>query len=346
MTMKINRPVVIAACVATAGGCLGWLIGIPVPFLLGSSLAVAMAVILGFDFRLPESLRTIAFFSLGLQAGSGVTPAALEQVALWPISFVSLMLAVLATILVTYVYLRKICGWDKQTAFFSSLPGALSFVLAAAEQTSADHRAVSVLQTIRLFLIIGLVVPVIAVLEGGRPPVLISATPPDSLYQYALLFGCGVAGAVAGHFSRLPGGMLLGALLASAALFGTSTVSVHLPAALANMGMIVLGMLIGGRFSGLDRQEIKRLFPASFFAFALGALAAAIVGFGLHLATGIGLSKITLAFVPGAMEAMTVISFILGVDPTYVAAHHVMRFLFIALTVPFIARWLGKSPND
>jgi uncharacterized protein len=59
--------------------------------------------------------------------------------------------------------------------------------------------------------------------------------------------------------------------------------------------------------------------------------------------SGIGLPKISLAFVPGAMEAMTVVSFLLGIDPAYVAAHHVMRFFMIAITVPFIAKWLGPG---
>ncbi len=335
-----------AACLAAAaGGLIAWAAGIPVPFLIGSSLATALAVVAGLHFKLPAPLRSLAFFTLGIQAGSGVTPQVLEQVSLWPLSFAALLAAVLMTILVTYLYLHKICRWDKQTAFFASLPGALSFVLAAAEQTDSDHRAVTVLQTIRLFLIIGIVVPLIAVLEGGGAPIAIAVNPPDAASQYLTLLGCGIAGAAIGHFSRLPGGMLLGALLASAVLFGTSAVSVKLPPALANIGMIVLGMLIGSRFSGLDRHEIRRLFPASFFAFLFGTLAAAAVGFALHLSTGIGLSKISLAFVPGALEAMTVISFALGVDPTYVAAHHVMRFLFIALTVPFIARWLGKSSS-
>lgn len=341
--MRFDWTLTAACLAAAAGGLIAWAIGVPVPFLIGSSLATAIAVVSGLHFKLPAPLRSLAFFALGLQAGSGVTPQALEQVSLWPLSFVALLIAVLMTILVTYLYLHKICRWDKQTAFFAALPGALSFVLAAAEQTDSDHRAVTVLQTIRLFLIIGIVVPLIAVLEGGGAPIAIAVNPPDAASQYLILLGCGIAGAVVGHFSRLPGGMLLGALLASAMLFGTSTVSVKLPPALANIGMIVLGMLIGSRFSGLDRNEIRRLFPASFFAFLLGTTAAAAVGLALHLATGIGLSKISLAFVPGALEAMTVISFALGVDPTYVAAHHVMRFLFIALTVPFIARWLGKS---
>ncbi len=330
-----------ALVAASIGGVLAWLIGIPVPFLLGSSMATALIAMFGINFELPESVRIFAFFILGIQAGSGVTPAALEQVSLWPASFAALLVAVFFTISVTYLYLHKVRKWSRQTAFFAALPGALSFVLAAAKETSADFRAVTILQTIRLFLIIGIVVPIISVFEGAHP-IPMQPMPPDALWQFALLAICGILGAIVGHYSRLPGGMMLGSLLASSALFGASVVTIRLPPLFANFGMIVLGMVIGSRFSGLDRQEIKRLFPASFYAFLFGTIAAASIGLLLHLVTGIGISKIALAFVPGAMEAMTVISFFLGVDPTYVAAHHVIRFLIIAISVPFIARWLGQ----
>lgn len=332
-----------AFAAAAAGGGTAWLAGVAVPFLLGASLATAIAAMAGWEVRLPEPVRIFAFFALGIQAGSGVNPAALEQLWLWPASFAALMAPVAATIAVTYLYLTKVQRWSRQTAFFAALPGALTFVLAAARETSADYRAVTILQTVRLFLIIGLVVPLITVLKGGAAIVPDMALPPDALWQFGLLLTAGLLGAAAGHYSRLPGGMMLGALLSSALLFGAAAVNVWLPPAVANMGMIVLGMVIGSRFSGLGRDEIRKLANASFVAFVLGTAAAALIGYALHIATGIGLPKIALAFVPGAMEAMTVISSVLGVDPTYVAAHHVMRFFFIAVSVPFIARWLGQG---
>ena len=308
-------------------------------------MATGLAAIAGWDVSLPEPVRILAFFALGIQAGSGVTPAALEQVYLWPASFGALFTAVAATIAVTYLYLNRVRGWSRQTAFFAALPGALTFVLAAARETQADYRAVTVLQTIRLLLIIGLVVPLISALHGGAPISSASPLPPDALWQFGLLLVAGIIGAIAGQISKLPGGMLLGALLSSALLFGFSVVNVRLPPEVANVGMIVLGMVIGSRFSGLRGGEIRQLAGASFNAFALGTAAAALIGYALHLATGIGLSKIALAFVPGAMEAMTVISFVLGVDPAYVAAHHVMRFLFIAVSAPFIAKWLAQGKS-
>ena len=47
------------------------------------------------------------------------------------------------------------------------------------------------------------------------------------------------------------------------------------------------------------------------------------------------------AFAPGGLEAMTMMAFALGLDPLCVGAHHRTRFLFISLTLPWAARWLG-----
>jgi uncharacterized protein len=302
---EFTKNFVITSAAVAAGGVIAWLAGVPVPFLLGASVATAIVAFVGWEVRLPEPVRMFAFFALGIQAGSGVNPAALGQVWLWPASFAALLAAVAATIVATYFYLIKMQHWRCQTAFFAALPGALTFVLAAARETSADYGAVTTLQTVRLLLIIGLIVPLISVLEGGAAIVPVVAPPSDALRQFSLLLAAGLLGAAAGHYSKLPGGMMLGALLSTALLFGTASVNVQPPSAIANVGMIVLGMVIGGRFSGLGVDEVRKLARASSIAFFLGTAAAALIGYILHLATGIGLSKIAQAFVPGGMESMT-----------------------------------------
>lgn len=40
---------------------------------------------------------------------------------------------------------------------------------------------------------------------------------------------------------------------------------------------------------------------------------------------------------------MTMMAFGLGLDPLFVGAHHIARFLMISLTLPWAARWLGAK---
>ena len=61
--------------------------------------------------------------------------------------------------------------------------------------------------------------------------------------------------------------------------------------------------------------------------------------------TGLDLLKLLLAFAPGGLEAMVVLAFALDLDPAFVAAHHLARFLLIALCAPFVIKAFGLSTS-
>ena len=51
-----------------------------------------------------------------------------------------------------------------------------------------------------------------------------------------------------------------------------------------------------------------------------------------------------MAFAPGGIEAMTILAFVLGLDPAFVATHQLARFLGISLLLPVIAKFYLKDP--
>ncbi len=341
----------IAALAATLGlaalaGAAAVLLGFPVPWLLGPVLAVSVASVAGLDTRLPLTFRTFAFFILGIQAGSGVTPAVLEQLALWPASFAIQMVGVGAVIAASYAFLRRGLGWDHPTSLFASMPGALAFVVAAASQTRADMTRVAVVQSARLLLLIGALTPTLAWLQGA--PGLVAHTPSaGSLPEYAVMFALCAVGGVLGHVTRLPGGMMLGALITSGVLHGGGFATVAIPPALAAPCLVLLGSVIGSRLRGIGRRQLASLLPASFGSFVIGLALSGIAAVIAISALGIAPAKVALAYAPGALEALTVLAFQFDVDPAYVAAHHVVRFMAIALLVPLLATRVARSaPED
>jgi hypothetical protein len=56
------------------------------------------------------------------------------------------------------------------------------------------------------------------------------------------------------------------------------------------------------------------------------------------------LNQLLIAFAPGALEVMIILAFVLGLDPTFVAAHHLVRFIGIALTLPLLTRLFLRQP--
>lgn len=328
--------------VAAAGGALAAVLGLPVAWLLGATLAVAAAILCGLRAHLPNPLRDAAFFFLGVQAGSGVTPDVLNQLVLWPASFVIQMLGVGVVVAVTYGFLRHAFKWDRETALFASIPGALSFVVAAASDTRADMTKIVVVQSTRLLLLIGVLTPTLAWLESGSGATAIDRSPDGPLWQYAVLGGVCLVGAFLGIKSRLPGGLILGSLVASAILHGTEITTVGIPPFIVIPSLIALGALIAGRLSPDDRSALRQLAPASFGAFAIGLVISAAAGFVAVVMLGFGFGKVALAYAPGALEALTVLAFQFDQDPAYVAAHHVVRFLGLAIIVPVLAKRMPR----
>ena len=144
----------LALTVGTAGGALCFAAGIPAPWLAGSLVATIAAIYAGQGLDLPDALRTLAFILLGIQTGTAVNGDTLERAAQWPLSLLCLAATVAAIIWACLIYYQRIRNWDRATALFASLPGALSMVILLAGTTGADMRRVTISQCMRLFFLI------------------------------------------------------------------------------------------------------------------------------------------------------------------------------------------------
>ncbi len=335
------RDVAATLAVAGAGALAFWLVGAPAPWLVGAVMATSVAALAGKVRPLPNRLRDAVFVLLGASMGSAVTPETLAGVLLWPGSMVALGVAVTAMIAASYLILRRGFGWDRTTAFYASPPGALSAVLAMASSTSADMSKVAVVQVFRVFVLVA-VAPV-AIVVSGAHPIVGPALPPAGPGTIAAIIGVGIAGAALAHLVRLPGGLMIGAFAASAALHAGGIVTARMPDWLTLPTFVMLGAIVGARFSGLAPREILTLMRASVASFL------ATAGLGVAFAIGVGWSlglppaQVFVAFAPGALEAMMLTAYLLGLDPAYVGAHHVARFVALSFGVPIAARLLGAA---
>lgn len=320
-----------------AGGAVFAAAGLPAAFLSGSMVVVAVAALAGFDARVPVRLRDGIYVLLGVSMAGGVDRDLLARLGEWPPSLAGLAASVVAMIAGSYLYLRRVAGWDAPSAFFGSIPGALSMTLATAEASRADIRRVALSQTLRLFMLVGVLPLVITAVDPD------AATPPASrvvegLGPLALLLGTGLAGAVAGHFARLPAGILIGAFVASGLLHGFGVVGGVLPPVLQVPALVGLGAMLGLRFAGTSPRLLVATLTAGVGAF-LTAFAAAVGGaVAVSALTGVDLARLLIAYAPGGLEVMVILAFALDVDPAFVAAHHLARFVAMTALVPLLAR--------
>ena len=85
----------------------------------------------------------------------------------WPASVALLAFSVVTTLVVSAVYFERISGWDRVTARFAAMPGALSSVVVLAATSSADLPRVVLAQSIRVFTLVALMPPLLGFGSGG-----------------------------------------------------------------------------------------------------------------------------------------------------------------------------------
>ena len=332
--------VVLTLATATAGGTLFAYAGMPAGWLSGALVATAVLALMGAPVAMDSNIRMATYVVLGTSMGSALSPETLTGLTTWPVTMVVLIISVPVMMGAVILYLEKVAGWDRRSAFFAAAPGALSAVLVMAENSGADTRRVVFGQSLRLFVLVALLPAAIGGL-GHEPSGALPINPvvPDAL-SFCLSIGVGIVGAFLAERFRFPGGAMVGAMLASGAVHAFGLIEGRLPDLFLIVGFVVLGANTGSRFAGTRLETLK-----SFF---LDALAALLIATAVSLAfamlgswlSGEPLAKVLVAYVPGALEAMTIMAFVLGFDPAFVAAHHLTRFLGLALLMPLVARLL------
>ncbi|WP_181706306.1 AbrB family transcriptional regulator [Chthonobacter rhizosphaerae] len=325
--------------IGAAGGAAFAALGLPAAWLSGAMVATGVAALLGLDAKVPARLRDLVYMVLGVSMGAGVTPDILNRMGSWPISLVGLVGTVAAVTLATYGFLRKVAGWDPATAYFGSIPGALSMTLATAEVSKADMRKVALSQSMRLFMLVAVLPGLVTSFEA---PVGASSAGAvvTGLVPLVLLAVAGAVGSVLATLARMPAGVLIGAFVASSLLHGVGLVEGQLPAAIQLPAFVALGAFLGLRFAGTSLRLVIGTIVTGVGAFAV-AFAASLAGAVIvaELAD-IGLGQVLVAFAPGGLEAMVILAFVLGVDPAFVAAHHLARFVGMTIVVPLFARFV------
>ena len=326
---------------ATAGGALFNALGFPGGWLSGAMVALALMAALGRAAPLAGPLRQLAMIASGAAIGSAMTPQMLHGISRYPASLALMVCAVVAITAACVALLRRVPGFSRETAFFAAIPGALSYVFAVAATTQADMARIAVVQVLRVFALLAILPLLVA--QAGLPRAAPVLHETDAMWMVALAFALGGLLGLGLERLGMAGGMLFGAMLGSGLLHATGLAPGRLPLLVGIAGQVLVGAWTGARFVGFDWGLLGRLAAVSLGTFALTmAMAAGFAGLASG-ALGLPYPETLLAFAPGGLEAMTILAFALGIDPLFVGAHHLARFVLISLSLPLVARlWLGR----
>jgi hypothetical protein len=179
-------------------------------------------------------------------------------------------------------------------------------------------------------------------MAGDGRDAVAAATAPPSLRDAAILVAAGGAGAFLAQKARLPAALILGAMMASALVKISGVVQGPLTDALLLPAYVVLGAMIGARFLGFEPAWIARLLGAGITGFVIAMILAFAGAVAAHQLSDLPLALTLVAFAPGGLEAMSIMAFALDLDPAYVGAMQIARYVGISLLLPIISKALER----
>ncbi|PTW46587.1 MULTISPECIES: AbrB family transcriptional regulator [Rhodovulum] len=328
--------------IGALGGGLFFALDLPLPWVLGSLAATALAAqATRFQPVLPRPWRGYAMVGIGTMLGTGFTPEVVARAGTWWSSLLVMSALSLAVCLVAFGVFLRWGRMDRTTALFASMPGGLSVVSILVEDYPAEINRVALCHTARLLVLLVLTPVIIQLLSGtdladANRAAFAHAEALDPLRHGALALAALASWAVARRIN-FPSALLLIPLFASAALHATGLLDVHVPAVLSCAAQIVIGAGVGGRFAAYTMREIARdgWLAALVGGFmALGALVAAVA---FAPVAGADVSALFLAYLPGGAPELGVVALALMIDPAMVIAHHVLRVFLIVALLPAAA---------
>lgn len=330
---------------AAAGGALFAVLHLPAPWMTGSMLAVAALAIAGAPLSLPKYIRYALFLVTGVSTGSAFSPESAAGLLKWPASIASLGATVVLVVVLSVAFLVIYAKWDRATALFASMPGALSAVLVTAMRSEADIGLVVLSQLFRLFVLVA-VLPLVVMISVPQSALHVSALHAASYRDIGIEMAVGAAVGLGLEWLRFPAGLLVGGMLTSAAIHGSGAMTGLMPSSVLIPCQIALGAFIGSRFQsanlGLLRKALAPAAGSFLIAGGISGVAALVVAWALHLPSGM----VLVAFAPGGLEAMSMLAFALDLDPAFVGAHQIIRFLGISLLMPVVAKLYVSLDNE
>ena len=332
--------------IGTIGGLLFLVLGLPGGLITGAMLAVGSAAMLGRSMAVPAHLTQAVLVLLGISLGSLMSRQLLQHVGAYPVTIGLLALATFCTTFGSAYYLQRLHGWDRTSAFLAASPGALSQIALLAIEKGADMPAIAVVQTLRV-IILTAALPLILVATGltssSAPALTMTVASPLGLVG---LIGASVAVSLVLRMMNFPASWLFGAMVGSSVLHGAGLIDGGLPPLVRSIALIGIGMLIGSRFSRMRTSTLLRHLTAGLGSFAIAILISAVFVTLVAWTTNVRFADVLVAYAPGAMDAMLALALTLHIDPIFVGAHHLSRFIFVTIATPGIVHLFGRPQED
>lgn len=301
--------------------------------------AVTISAIAGAPVTTSSHVRNAMVAILGVLLGSQFTSNIFAQVSQWYVGISGVIASLVVMGVLCMIYFRKVGGYDRSTAYFSSMPGGLAYMVVVGEEFGGDGRTISLTHGIRILVAVFLIAFFYRIFEGYAPTSLPIAPASALGWRDALiLIGCAALGLPGARLLRIPAAQLVGPMVLSVAVHLTGVVEAKPPLEVVAAAQVILGSTIGARFAGVPFSQIWRIALVAAGAALIMVLVAAGFAFGLGALSGIRGAVLFLALAPGGLAEMSMMALSFGVAAAFVSSHHIVRIAVLVIVAPQLFR--------
>lgn len=339
---KTFGPQVLALGIGLICGVAAYFAGLPLPWMLGPMIGNTIAAMSRLPVQGPGKLRPFVIPVIGVMLGSAITADIFGLLGAWIPTLLLLPVFLCCAATVSYTVYRRVGGYDPVTAYFSAVPGGLNEMLIVGAEAGGDERRIALAHAARILVVIIFVALffglVLGVSSGGRNASGWVALDAPGMADYAILAACAGIGAWLGKLVRLPAAPVFGPMILSGAAHVAGWVTVAPPSLFVIAAQITMGTIIGTRFAGATVAEVRRDIRLAAIA-SLGMLIVTLA-FAEAVAwiSGLPLAQAFLAYSPGGLTEMSLLTLAMDQDVAYVSVMHIIRITLVIAAAPLVFR--------
>ncbi|TYR79405.1 AbrB family transcriptional regulator [Priestia megaterium] len=338
-----------------SGMSIGWMVG---TLVMATILAFSRPVFLNLATErkgIPKYWLYIGQAILGIELGQKINQSVLVTFTEhWSTILIILLVSVGFSLISGFV-LWKWGQTDLLTSFFGTAPGGMSAMPGIAEEVGANTAVVSIIQAMRVFLVVLTVPLFVSYLEiRSTAPQELSTQPPAGEFEMlsvlwtVILAIAAIGGYYVGKYLRFPAPWLVGSMVTVAIVqMIASAYTGHYivawwPHIVITLSQIFIAASIGSRFHKRMFVGLQRTVLVAFFSTIGLILSMFVCAYIVSKITGIPFITAALAFAPGGIAEMTTTSVVLHADAPFVVVVQVFRVLVVSLVLPPIFRLLNQ----
>jgi membrane AbrB-like protein len=334
--MKITIvPPLKAVLLSAIAGFVAQLLHIPLAWMIGPMVAMAMSKMGGIEVRPPTAGREMGQMIIGTAVGLFFTPAVMREVS----DLAALMLAAAACAIgigyITALAVSRLAGVDRTTAFFASVPGGAAEMTLLGERYGSGAEFVAMAQSLRMMLVV-LIVPPLFAMSGVTGSLPYAPARVDVVASgLVILFMISAGGGFTLQRMGAPTPWMLGPLMCSVAVTASGYSLSSMPGVVSSLGQALIGCALGCRLQRQLLINAPRLLSAVIVGVLMTIVMSALLGVVLGTLGGIALPSMILATAPGGFAEMSITAQVLQLGVPLVSAFHVTRlFMLLTMTAP------------